>query len=507
MGRKAKQPAISYGVAVPQTFGAAGDAINNFVTFGIGTLNKIVPCSDTSLGLIAFGYNTELKSGAIAVGGELVSSKILDISTNATEENPKPTIVTVKYLDSSIVKDFTFGCIDPSIIEALDSSLSNLYQEVIDNEEVLVHYFEKIDTSINNNTDDITYLKNVTDIIENNYVKSINAIDSSAIIVNNITPSNVMGKQYEIGIAVDDNTVKIEQGKLTAHGYTYTIKSTAIPTDGFLKTYQLYETDPAGNETAVTNAKIDIPKDFVLKDAHLCKATTTVEDNVTIYTETAKATDPDFDEAAGDLYLHFIWQTKDSSALTSETFIKVTDMAPIYTGDANADPSDGKYVVVSESHVISLDTSKFYDDLIEPLDASMKNIFTQLINDEYVLTQYFSILDTSINQNTYDISILRNDLNSSFVSNVSAYITNTSLIIVNPYTPDYEDPNEFVTDAVEVADASITYRITKTINGIETDVVMINTVNPSLIENIATILTDHSKRLDETENTMKWITL
>ena len=73
----------------------------------------------------------------------------------------------------------------------------------------------------------------------------------------------------------------------------------------------------------------------------------------------------------------------------------------------------------------------------------MQNIFKQLEDDEYVLTQYFTILDTSINQNTYDISTLRTQLENNYVTNVSSYITNSSLIIVNEYTPDYEDPNEF----------------------------------------------------------------
>jgi hypothetical protein len=65
-----------------------------------------------------------------------------------------------------------------------------------------------------------------------------------------------------------------------------------------------------------------------------------------------------------------IWQTKDSSAAVSNTYIKVTDLAPIYTGDADdTNSSINKYITVNDSHVIRLDASKYYTDLIEPIDS------------------------------------------------------------------------------------------------------------------------------------------
>ena len=546
--KKKKTPVVSYGNVVPQVFGTAGDAIEQYVTFGIGTIDKIVSGSNTSVGLIAFGYDSELKSGAIAIGGELVSSKILDISIEDSSNDAVSTI-TVKYLDSSTVQELTFNTIDPSIIEMLDSSLSELYQEIIMNEEIIHNYFEVLNTSINileENQDIINTSINILEgnqdiintsinlledskntintsinILEDNYVKEITVINSSALVVNNITPTGTKGKQYEIGLVVDDNTVKIENGQLTAYGNTYTIKATSIPTDGFLKTYQLYQTNAAGVETAVTDAKIDIPKDFVLKEAHLCKVTTEIVDDEIIYTETAKATDSDFDTAQGEIYLHFIWHTKDVSTMTSETFIKVTDFAALYTGDADTEPSTGKYITITSSNVVSMDSSKLWNDLIEPLDTSMKDIYKQLIDDEEVLVNYFVLLDTSINKNTLDISILYNSINNiedisilnssvsnieaNFVQNVNATVENASLAIRNTYTPTYQDAVQV--PEVQIADSSISYTITKTINGVNTDVVTINTVNPNLINEIATILTDHSERMDTTEHTLKWITI
>lgn len=207
--------------------------------------------------------------------------------------------------------------------------------------------------------------------------------------------------------------------------------------------------------------------------------------------------------------------------MTSETFIKVTDFAALYTGDADTEPSTGKYITITSSNVVSMDSSKLWNDLIEPLDTSMKDIYKQLIDDEEVLVNYFVLLDTSINKNTLDISILYNSINNiedisilnssvsnieaNFVQNVNATVENASLAIRNTYTPTYQDAVQV--PEVQIADSSISYTITKTINGVNTDVVTINTVNPNLINEIATILTDHSERMDTTEHTLKWITI
>jgi hypothetical protein len=61
--------------------------INSSVSFGYGTIDKIISTSNTSTGLIAFGYNTTLNSGAIAIDGKIVSSKILDIAKVEDAEN------------------------------------------------------------------------------------------------------------------------------------------------------------------------------------------------------------------------------------------------------------------------------------------------------------------------------------------------------------------------------------------------------------------------------------
>lgn len=506
MARKSKKAVMSYGTVIPQTYGVAGDAVNQYVTFGIGTLDKIIKCSDTSIGLIAFGYNSELKTGAIAVGGELVSSKILDISTNATAEKPKPSVVTVKYLDSSQIKEFTFNTIDPSVIEAIDSSLSNLYQEVINNEEVITQYLSYADVSINllfDNVEDIN--SDIDDIQEqlqniSSSVGSINvqAIDSSAVVVNHV------GSNFYIGLVVDDNTVKIENGKLKAQSNTYAIKTLSSPSAGALKTYQLYVTDAAGTETAVPNSIIDIPKDYVVKEVHLCKATYDATENE--YTETAVKGDPDFDQAAGDLYLHMIWQTKDSSAAVSNTYIKVTDLAPIYTGDADdTNSSINKYITVNDSHVIRLDASKYYTDLIEPIDSSLANLYQELEDTEETIVNYLVIIDNSVNLNTEAIENLQTSIEDNYIQDVSASKTASNLNLINEYEYfDYVTNSSTTVNAQELTDTSVTYTISKKINGVDTVVTTITTIDSSFISALTDLLTEHDKSINVIESQLSW---
>lgn len=97
------------------------------------------------------------------------------------------------------------------------------------------------------------------------------------------------------------------------------------------------------------------------------------------------------------------------------------------------------------------------------------------------------------------------NIEANFVQDVNASIENASLTIRNNYTPLY--PNAEVVSAVRVADASVSYTITKTINGEDTEVVTINTVNPNLINDLATILTNYGQRMDTTEHTLQWITI
>ncbi len=332
-------------------YGAPADKseiIGKEIQFGFGDVSAILQKTEASTGLIAFGFDDTLNSGAVAVGGHLVSSKVLDVSLNK-QNSGNETKLQITTLNGSNKETVNINLLDASAI---------------------------------NNT----------------YVSEITA-------VNPITVTQTGNKTYEIDITVDDNVIKIDDDKLT--GYYYKIKP-ATTTEGALKTYQLYKvlgTDTESTEIPVEGSTIDIPKDFVLKEVHLCKATTTEEQGVITYEETAKQGDADFDNADGELYLHFTWTTKADveGTVESETYLLVTSFAPVYTGDANTGPdsSVNKFVTVSQDHVISIDSSK----LLEP-------VYKTIEDNELVLVKYLEYADTSINKNAQDIATLNASVNA-----------------------------------------------------------------------------------------------
>ena len=85
----------------------------------------------------------------------------------------------------------------------------------------------------------------------------------------------------------------------------------------------------------LTATQIDIPKLQVVDQVHVCKAI--YNDTTHTYTETAvqgECTEEEWLAAAGDVYLHIEWDTKDDDGdptndKTAETYIKVSDMISI----------------------------------------------------------------------------------------------------------------------------------------------------------------------------------
>lgn len=99
-------------------------------------------------------------------------------------------------------------------------------------------------------------------------------------------------------------------------------------TSGYLKTYVL-------KQGGVEKGKIDIPKDYLVKSATL---------------ETSSADDqPQAGFHAGDKYIDFVINTKDSSGNASHVYLNVADLVDAYT--------EGDYIDISNENVVSLDSS------------------------------------------------------------------------------------------------------------------------------------------------------
>lgn len=123
--------------------------------------------------------------------------------------------------------------------------------------------------------------------------------------------------------------------ELSDLGLTYIIKKLATPESGYLASYQLYNVDKDGKETAIANSVVNIPKDFLVKSADLKTATEDIkdsEDNILV--------------AKGHKYIDFVVNSVDGTAQESHIYLDVETLFSDYEGD-------GKGVTI-DNHVIKL---------------------------------------------------------------------------------------------------------------------------------------------------------
>lgn len=119
-------------------------------------------------------------------------------------------------------------------------------------------------------------------------------------------------------------------------GGEYKLVKLSQANNGMLATYKMQYKAP-GKKTFsdISGAdSIDIPKDYLLKEVHLCKASY----NGSKYTETSKPSSSSWNTDNNDVYIHFIWNTKDGDANkpTSETYLKVSDVINVDVTEINA---------------------------------------------------------------------------------------------------------------------------------------------------------------------------
>ena len=166
-------------------------------------------------------------SGAIYAGNQLVSSKILDITTNATADEPA-TEVTVKFIGSdSTIQETKFGVVDPESLGALEERVQAL------------ETWGKSDV--------------------------VTEAEGGAVTV---TPSNEELSTYTIGVNVEGTDVSIVEDKITVSKYK--IEKIGTPEAEFSAQYKLMVQKPGSDEFEQAGDTINIFKDFLLKDAHVC---------------------------------------------------------------------------------------------------------------------------------------------------------------------------------------------------------------------------------------------
>lgn len=281
--------------AEPVLFGA-GAAAAQVVKFAYGSLDKAAKA--TTDGQIAFGYDETTKAGAIYVGGNLVTSKILDITKADTAKvegvnQGVAETITVKYVDENgAVQSTNFAVVDQKLVQELIAA-----QAAADNTRI--------------------------EALEN-YAKATNITAADGAVT--VTPVGEADdfKTYTVGVNVDGVTViKNADSKVLEAGKTLAIKdAAALSGVAGVTAGHKYITLTAADKTTVESA-ID-----------LCDIV-----GSSLIEKTA------YDPSTGKLTI--TWKTADGTATTNTTVIDLAAMLDI--NDMSVVEASQKYLTVDLS--------------------------------------------------------------------------------------------------------------------------------------------------------------
>lgn len=451
--------------------------INSGLTFGVGVANgeqlaQYAVKDDSKLRFVAV-EGTD--SGIVLAGGNVVSSKILDITTNAqvatghtvdgswvpatAEEHAtdKPaTKVTVKWFGEKV--DQTDGVTKTQIWETeFDIVDKATVAEMIKtlNDDVLAQ--------INNLIRDISILNTSVNNIEN-YLNSSSNITGGAAITVNPTDDDKFTR-YEVNVNVDNDTVKIVDNKLVTSMFKIAkLEASDKGYDSnFASQYSLAVQKPGSTGFELVGDTINIMKDFLLKDAHVCTFDMKKADNGS-YVKIEWGTETGYNEGElvtestpayadlnngqyekaplgkgiklGHTYLHMILNTKDNDEVLKDSSGNIQDGQSVdnslnYANDQLTDvyldfteifktfTGDNTYITINSNGVISLNPAAVKDYINANILGESITLTDKIEQIDTSIAELKSILNTSIEErlDTLDSSV--NKIESSYLSDVS----------------------------------------------------------------------------------------
>ena len=397
---------------------------------------------------VRFVYGANGGSGMVFVGNQLVSSKILDITTNEVAKkhfNPETgdyvesvtekvaTKVTVTWfgtqedpddhlIEKTKVWTTVFDIIDTDTVEAMIKKASaDLNKSIDDLKAKHAEDTSRLDTSVSG--------------IETLLKSDVVSADAGSALTVTPTAADATGyKTYKVAVNVDNDTVKVADNKLKVATYKIAkVADASMEKDGeetkYASEYQLMMTDADGVTKAVGD-KINIAKDFLVTKAHVCTFKYVAENGKEIQYNTqiedqwgnspavaygdevknenqlpwSKNQDGSWEQARlgfgikyGHSYLHLVINTKPTdtkAAKQSDVYLDFTEIFTTFKGDDEfINVENGVVSLMKDAVVTYVDTSlnitKKFNDLVAA-DSSIADRLTKLdtsvsaIEDSYV---------------------------------------------------------------------------------------------------------------------------
>ena len=422
------------------------------VHFGSGAFaeDKVVAIATAaqSDSKVRFVYDAAGDSGMVFVGNQLVSSKILDITTNeVAKKHFDPS--TGDYVESVREKVATkvtvtwFGTQeDPDDHLIVKTKVWTTVFDIIDTDTVKA-MIEKASADLNKSIDDLkakhaedtSRLDTSVSGIETLLKSDVVSADAGSALTVTPTPADATGyKTYKVAVNVDNDTVMVVDNKLKVATYKIAkVADASMEIDGgekkYASEYQLMMTDADGNTKAVGD-KINIAKDFLVTKAHVCTFKYVAENGAEIkYNQQlqdqwgnspavaygdevknenqlpwSKNQDGSWEQARlgfgikyGHSYLHLVINTKPTdtkAAKQSDVYLDFTEIFTTFKGDDEyINVENGVVSLMKDAVVTYVDTSlnitKKFNDLVAA-DSSIADRLTKLdtsvsaIEDSYV---------------------------------------------------------------------------------------------------------------------------
>ena len=406
---------------------------------------------------VRFVYGANGGSGMVFVGNQLVSSKILDITTNEVAKkhfDPETgnyvesvtekvaTKVTVTWFgtqedpdDHLIVKTkvwtTVFDIIDTDTVKAMiDKASADLNKSIDDLKAKHAEDTSRLDTSVNG--------------IETLLKSDVVSADAGSALTVTPTAADATGyKTYKVAVNVDDaegSTIKVVDNKIKIAKYAIKqVAADSMEKDAntnetkYASEYQLMMTDADGVTKAVGD-KINIAKDFLVTKAHVCTFKYVAENGAEIkYNQQlqdqwgnspavaygdevtnenqlpwSKNQDGSWEQARlgfgikyGHSYLHLVINTKTDKKVVADQDVYL-DFTEIFTtfksGDEFIKVENGVVSLMKDAVVTYVDTSlnitKNFNDLVAA-DSSIAERLTKL--DTSVSTiEHSYVMDASL---------------------------------------------------------------------------------------------------------------
>ena len=421
------------------------------VHFGSGAFaeDKVVAIATAaeSDSKVRFVYDAAGDSGMVFVGNQLVSSKILDITTNeVAKKHFDPS--TGDYVSSTTEKVATkvtvtwFGSQTDPKDNAVKTKTWTTEFDIIDTDTVKA-MIDKASADLNKSIDDLKakHAKDTSRLdtsvsgIETLLKSDVVSADAGSALTVTPTAADATGyKTYKVAVNVDNDTVKVVDNKLKVATYKIAkVADASMEIDGgekkYASEYQLMMTDADGNTKAVGD-KINIAKDFLVTKAHVCTFKYVAENGAEIkYNQQlqdqwgnspavaygdevtnenqlpwSKNQDGSWEQARlgfgikyGHSYLHLIINTKPTGTKApkqEDVYLDFTEIFTTFKGDDEyINVENGVVSLMKDAVVTYVDTSlnitKKFNDLVAA-DSSIADRLTKLdtsvsvIEDSYV---------------------------------------------------------------------------------------------------------------------------